>query len=193
MKKLLCLSITLILLLSFSACGTKPGNSVPTNTPTPTETAEPTETPGSDQDSDKESILDGSLESILDKIYETADLSEGFRDFTETGLQTTVITEERRAYYLGSEDIEFKEALASEPVMMPSAYELTLVRVNEGADIEKIKEEIRENVNPQKWICVGVDPENVIVASIANVIIIIMSDTEGKALQEAFLALEGQN
>jgi len=37
-----------------------------------------------------------------------------------------------------------------------------------------------------------VDPENIIVDNIGNVIIIIMSDYEGKALHEAFLALKGQ-
>lgn len=169
MKKLLVLSITIILAISITACATKPSDSV-----------------------SEESVLDGSLESILEKIYETADLSEDFKQYVKDGLQKTEITEERSAYYLGKEGIEFEEALASEPIMMPSAYELTLVRVKEGADVEKIKEEIKNNVDPRKWICVGVDPENVIVDNIGDVIIIIMSDNECKALHEAFLALEGQ-
>ena len=109
MKKLLCLSITLILVLSFAACGTKPADSDPTNTPTPAETVEPTETPDSDRTSDNEFLLDQSLEGILEKIYETADLSEDFRDYIKNGLQTTEITEERSAYYLGKEGIEFEK------------------------------------------------------------------------------------
>jgi len=193
MKKLFFLSITLILALSFTACGTKPSNSQPINTPTPTEAAEPTKAPESGGDSDNESILDGSLENILDKIYETANVSEDFKRYIQEGLQKTEITEERSAYYLGKEGIEYEEALASEPIMMPSAYELTLVRVKEGADVEKIKKEIKDNANPQKWICIGVKPENVIVDSIDDVIVIIMSDNECKALHEAFLALKGQN
>ena len=166
MKKLLILSIAAILALSFAACGAKPAE---TGT----------------------SVLDGSLESILEEIYETADCSDNFKEFIKTGLQTTVVSEERNEYYLGKDDIEYEEALASEPIMMPSAYELTLVRVKEGADIEKIKEDIKANVNPQKWVCVGVDPDKVIVDSIGDVIIIIMSNDEGKALHDAFLALKG--
>lgn len=173
MKKLLLLSIAFILIFCFAACGTKAPD-----------------TPGSGENS--KPVLDESLENIVDKIYETAEVSEGFKRYVEEGLQKTVITEDRIEYYLGKQGIEFKEALASEPIMMPSAYELTLVRVKEGADIEKIKKEIKENVNPQKWICVGVNPENVIVDSIDDVIIIIMSDNECKALHEAFLALKGQ-
>mgnify|MGYP000919695608 FL=1 len=172
MKKILIIAITFILALNFAACGTKqtPGGDKPGNDP----------------------VLNESLEDILKKIYETAELSDNFREFVENGLQTTVVTSDRTAFYLGKEDIEFEEALASEPIMMPSAYELTLVRVKEDADVEKIKNEIRENVDPNKWICVGVDPENVIVDNIGNVIIVIMSDYEGKALHDAFLALKGQ-
>ena len=171
MRKQSVIALIIILILNFAACGNN-------------------QTPADNKTGD--SILDESLESILKKIYDTADLSDNFREFVENGLQTTVVTEERCAYYLGKEDIEFEEALASEPIMMPSAYELTLVRVKKDADVEKIKNEIRENVDPNKWICVGVDPENIIVDNIGNVIIIIMSDYEGKALHEAFLALKGQ-
>lgn len=134
--------------------------------------------------------LDGSLEEILSKIYETAELDDSFREYIDTGLQTKEITTENCSYHLGTE-IEFQEAIASEPLIMPSAYELCLVRVKEGADIENIKKQIKDNVNPMKWVCVGVDPENIIVDNIGNVIILIMSDDQGEALHKAFLALQG--
>ncbi len=213
MKRLFILGITVILLLSITACGAKPADSDitpdPAGTEEPadpdqsTENPDPSETPDSEQDTqtpgqneneeapDIGSVLSGSLEGILEKIYETADCSNNFKEYMKTGLQTTEVTEERTAYYLGKDGIEYEEALASEPIMMPSAYELTLVRVKEGADIEKTKKEIKENVDPQKWVCVGVDPKNVIVDSIDDVIVIIMSDNECEALHDAFLALKG--
>lgn len=169
MKKIIILSIALILIIGLTACNPNGDTQAPAMDP----------------------VLNESLESILDKIYETADLSEDFKEYSLSTLLKTEITEERSEYYFGKEGIEFEEALASEPMMMPSAYELTLVRVKEDADIEKLKEEIRENVNPNKWICVGVDPENVVVDSIDNLIIIIMSDSECEALHDAFLALKG--
>ena len=80
----------------------------------------------------KQSVGAGrSLESILEEIYETTDCSDNFKEFIKTGLQTTVVSK-RNEYYLGKDDIEYEEALASEPIMMPSAYELTLVRKKEG-------------------------------------------------------------
>jgi len=168
MKKLVLILLVLAVTLSFAACKT--------------------DNEGEDHSNE---VLEGSLEDILDKIYETADLSESFSEYIETGLQTNEITAERCEYHLGKEGIEFEEAIASEPIMMPSAYELDLVRVKEGADVEEIKNEIKENVDPMKWVCVGIDPENVIVDNIGDVIIIIMSDDEGEALHDAFLALKG--
>ena len=118
-------------------------------------------------------------------------MSENFKEFINSGLQTTVITQEGSGYFLGKDDIEFEEAIASEPIMSPGAYSLCLVRVKRGADIEKAKIDIKENVDPRKWICVGVDPSNVYVDNIGDVIILIMSDNEGEALHNAFLDLKG--
>lgn len=167
MKKLFFIFLALTLTLTFAACQTNPA--------------------GNDQQND---TLTGSLEDILDKIYETAEVSDNFKEYSLDGLQKTEITAENCEYHLGKADIEFEKAIASVPIMMPSAYELDLVRVKEGADVEAIKNEIKENVNPTKWICVGVDPENVIVDNIGDVIIVILSDNESKALHDAFLALK---
>ncbi|NLK40274.1 MAG: hypothetical protein GX303_08570 [Clostridiales bacterium] len=149
-------------------------------------------TENSDTNSTGESTagnLEGSLEEIIEKIYKTADLEDSFKEFIENGTFYDAVTAEKTEYYLGKSDIEFEEALASEPMIQPGAYSLVLVRVKEGANVEKIENEIRENVNPTKWVCVGVKKENVIVDSIDNIIILIMSDIAAQPLHEAFLAL----
>lgn len=134
--------------------------------------------------------LEGSLENILDKIYEKAEVSDSMKDFIKDGLQVTEITAENSGYFFGKENMEFENAIASEPMMSSSAYSLCLVRVKDGADIEKIKADIKENADPRKWICVGVDPDNVIVDNIGDVVILIMSDEAGSALHDAFLQLK---
>jgi hypothetical protein len=135
--------------------------------------------------------LEGTLEEILEKIYENADVDESFKNFVEEGLYTTEITSENVSYFLGKDGLEFEAAIASEPVMMPSAYSLCLVRVKDGADIEKMKTDIKDNVDPMKWICVGVDPQNVIVDNIGDVIFLLMSNFETQELYDSFLSLEG--
>ncbi len=162
MKKMLLLLLAAAMLLSLSACS---GDSSPG--------------PGSEQ------LLEGDLESILAKIYESAELSGDFMP----GLITAEITAENCEYHLGKSGLEYEEAIVSEPEMMGSPYALCLVRAKEGADIEKLKSEIKENVDPFKWVCAGVDPSNIIVDNIGNVVILIMSDTDAQALHNAFLAL----
>ena len=92
------------------------------------------------------------------------------------------------SYYIGSNDIPFAQAVASEAMIMAKAYSLVLLRMEDGADIEVAMAKIRENVDPQKWICVGVDPSDVIVDSIGNLVILIMADNSSQ-LHESFLAL----
>jgi hypothetical protein len=167
MKKLMTIFLTLILVFGLTAC--QKGNT----------------TGGSKSDN-----LEGSLESILEKIYETANVEDSFKDFVAEGLQTAEITADRTEYYFGKDSIEFKEALASEPIMSTSAYSLCLMRVKEGADIEQIKKDIKDNVDPMKWVCVGVDPQNIFVENIGDVVVLIMSDFQGKELRDAFLALK---
>ena len=70
--------------------------------------------------------------------------------------------------------------------MSSIAHSVVVVRVNKGVDIVKTKEEIKEKVNPRKWICVEVEKENVIVDSIGDVIILIMDNNNALALDESF-------
>lgn len=166
MKKLLTLLMTLIMALSFTACKATTGSS------------------------NQSSNLEVSVEEILDKIYETAKLDNDFKEYVKPRLKTEQITGEKTEYYLGKPGIEFETAIASESMITTTAYSLCLVKAKEGADIEKIKKDIKENVNPRKWICVGVEPENVIVDNIGNVIFLVMSDDYAKPLHDAFLGLK---
>lgn len=53
------------------------------------------------------------------------------------------------------------------------AHSVGVVKLKDGADVEKVKREIKEKANPRKWVCV--EAESVIVESRGNTIILIMS------------------
>ncbi|MDR1669073.1 MAG: hypothetical protein LBR76_03870, partial [Oscillospiraceae bacterium] len=91
-------------------------------------------------------------------------------------------------YYIGKTGIPFREGVASESAIGSTAYSLVLLRMEDNADIEKAKTDIKGSVKPNKWICVAVDPGNVVVDSLGNLVILIMSDNS-KALHDAFLKL----
>lgn len=132
-------------------------------------------------DSDKGEVR--SLEDIMTNIYE--EIPEDERPMM---LTNTEVNEENVEYYLGSDDIEYEEALASESGVGSIAHSVVLLRASDGADIEAIKKEIKENVDPRKWICVGVEEDDVIVKNKGNLIILIMVEDEKsrETLEEGF-------
>jgi len=115
-----------------------------------------------------EKNVQGSLEEIMDKVY--ASIPEDQRPMM---LMNTEVNEENVEMYLGTSDIEFEEALASESATGSIAHSVVLVRVKDNANVEVIKEKIENSVDPRKWICVEAD--EVEVESKGNLIILIMS------------------
>ena len=117
-----------------------------------------------------EKQVEGTLEEIMTKVY--ADVPEEERPMMLTNFE---VTEENVENYLGTKDIEYEEALASESAVGSIAHSVVLVRMKDGANIEDAKKKIEENANPKKWICVEAD--DVVVKNKGNLIILIMSSS----------------
>ena len=117
--------------------------------------------------------IEGSLEDIMAKVY--ANIPENERPMM---LMNTEINDENVEYFLGSKDIEYEEALASEPGIGSIAHSVVLVRTKKGADVEAIKDKIEKNVDPRKWVCVGVEKDDIVVESEGDLIILIMVEDE---------------
>lgn len=127
--------------------------------------------------------IEGTLPDLMKQVYK--DIKE--EEFP-MAVENIEITAENVENFLGSKEIEFKEALASESMITSVAYSVILIRTKEGADVEKIKQQLKASVNPNKWICVGV--EEVIIESKGDLIIVILSDDLGKKIQKGFQALK---
>jgi hypothetical protein len=153
-----------------------PATQEPTTEPTEEPTAIPTEEPEATDE------IQGTLEEIMEQVY------SGTKDIEFPKLMNTVMSDENIEYFLGTSDIDYVEGLGSEPMISSIAHSVVLVKVAEGADIEDVKTKIKENVDGRKWICVGVEDDQIIVDNIGNLVILIM-DNESEALHESFLAL----
>ena len=53
----------------------------------------------------------------------------------------------------------------------------------------RMEKEIKEKVDPNKWICVGVEDKNVIVVSKGNLILLVMDDEYATQIRDNFLNL----
>ena len=123
--------------------------------------------------------VEGSLEEIMTKVYSSLEESE--KPMMLTNIE---VNKENVEMYLGTTDIEFEEALASESATGSIAHSVVLLRVKNNANVEMIEEKIEDSVNPRKWICVEAD--EVEVESRGNLIILVMSNemTAEKIIRE---------
>ena len=124
--------------------------------------------------------VEGNLEDLMTKVYNELPQEE-----TPMMLQNVEVNAENMEYYLGVGDIDIKEALASESATGSIAHSVVLVRLNDGKDVNDVMTKIKENVNPRKWICVGVEESEVVVKNKGDLIILIMSENHEK-LEKGF-------
>lgn len=71
-------------------------------------------------------------------------------------------------------DVEF--LIVSEPMMSSQAFSTVVVKAKDGADIESMKQEMLDNINTNKWICVSA--EKLYVTNNGNIIFLVMADED---------------
>lgn len=128
--------------------------------------------------------LDGSLSEIMKEVY------AGIPSDDLPDLENNKVTSENFSYYLGDVTFKYKEALASEPKMSSIAHSVVLVRLEDAKDADKAMKEIKEKVNPRKWVCVEVAEENVLVVNRGDIVMLVMDDELAQTIKDNFLNLE---
>lgn len=79
--------------------------------------------------------------------------------------------------YTGIKDNSNLELLVvSEPLMSSQAYSMVVAKYKEGTNIDNIKQEMYNNVNMRKWICVSA--EKLYITNYENTIVYIMASEE---------------
>ncbi len=127
----------------------------------------------------KKDVVEGNLEEIMDKVY------AGFKEEDLPMMMENIeITKENVEGFIGTSEIDYKEALARESMTGSIAHSVVLIRMKDEASVEAAKEKLKEKVDPRKWICVGV--EKVTVESRGDLIIVILDDDRGSELLKNF-------
>ena len=73
----------------------------------------------------------------------------------------------------------------SVPVMTAQAYQVAIVKVKDGIDVEKIKQEMLDNIDMRRWICVSA--EQLYITNSGKVIFSVMADKDtAKAVYNDF-------
>lgn len=149
MKKIIAMLLVVVMAASLMACG----ESAPAKAP-----------------------LEGTMSENVNKIMAEApvefmggEIPVDLSDTSEDGIWAL-------SYYTGLKSAEkITDIAVYEPMMMAQAFSLVMVRVAEGQDAKTVAQEIKDNVDPFKWVCVGAD--EVMVAGYGDVVMLIMVNT----------------
>ncbi len=199
-KRVLALILAGTMAMMMVACGTTDLGEVDTNVEADTEA-------DTEVDTDVEADLDADAESeedlavgeevapllgvmdILDSIYATADLDEELKAQIESGaFESGEFDSSMASMFLGTSTVEFLSGAASMPMMSSIAYQVVVLQVEEGTDMEAVKADLIDNADTGKWVCV--EPEAVVAESNGNFVLFIMADTAtADALVAAFQGL----
>lgn len=75
--------------------------------------------------------------------------------------------------------------VVSAPLITAQAYQVAVVKVKDNADVEKIKQEMLDNIDMRRWICVSA--EQLYITNSGNVIFSVMADKDiAKAVYDDF-------
>ena len=165
MKKFLALTLALIMVLSMVACG----NTEPTPA---TEAAKP--------------ALTDTLDVVAGKIVELNPVEfagmANVLDLTDTSEDGQYMLQ----YVTGMTDgSALTEVVEFGPMMGSIAFSLVLVRVNDAANAQTVAEEMKNNIDTRKWICV--EANELMVAGYGDVVMLIMLDNQGGMNAQSFV------
>lgn len=172
MKKFIAILLAATLALSLAACTTGSKDPVPSTVPTSPSTT-PTTTSYS-----------GSLVELIQAIYDKQPVDLMLSEPTTID----VADPDALSYYLGLKDgSKLSEAMYSEAMITSQAYSLCAARVADAKDAGEVAQQILDQVNPNKWICVTAD--NVQIGVSGDLILLVMvSDSLSETLADDLMA-----
>ena len=110
------------------------------------------------------------LKTMIDTIYKNSNVELPSLETKKIGLSDNNVVS---SYTFLSNNDNVEELVVSEPVMSSQAYSLVAIKLKNNANIEQVKQEIYDNVDMNKWICVSA--EKFYITDHNNVIFYVMS------------------
>ena len=169
MKKIFAMLLALAMLFSFAACGGAAKPTEPTTAPT-----------------EEVKNVEGSMEELLNKVIEIQPVE--FMGMAMT-LDLTDTSEDGLWMLKDNTGLEnadnITDAAFFGPMMGSLAYEMTMVRIAEGADVKAVAETMKNNIDTRKCICVEADDLQVV--SYGDVVMLIMVDSQNGMTSQSFV------
>lgn len=121
---------------------------------------------------DENELEDMALLDIVDKIYEITPV-----ELSLYSDNIDVTDPDAMSYNTGLTNLNHvKEAAISEAMITSQAYSMVLVRADDESETAAIANEMKEGINPSKWICVTADDLQIV--SYRDVILLFMISSD---------------
>ena len=116
--------------------------------------------------------LAGTMEENTLKVMEIAPV-----EFMGTVLPVDLADADATWYFTGLSDAaQITDVAVYEPMMGSQAFSLVMVRTAEGVDVKEVAQQMKDNIDPRKWICVGAD--EIMAAGYGDAVMFIMVDSQ---------------
>ena len=116
--------------------------------------------------------LAGTMEENTLKVMEIAPV-----EFMGTVLPVDLADADATWYFTGLSDAaQITDVAVYEPMMGSQAFSLVMVRTAEGVEPKEVAQEMKDNIKPRKWVCVGAD--EVMAAGYGDTVMFIMVDSQ---------------
>lgn len=178
MKKIISLTLALVLMMTaLVGCGGKNEETQPETTVPVVETTEPiveeTEAPETEAPETEAPVADdNSMKSVIQAIYDNHAPLELMLDTIPNEYFPIESIMESVTYYTGlAGGSKIAEIAISEP-MMGQAYSLVAIKVNNADDAAAVAQEMYDNIDQRKWVCVEADTK--VAAYIGDTVIFFM-------------------
>ena len=150
MKKFIAFVLVAVMALSMVACGNKAADKAP---------------------------LEGTMEENVMKVMEIAPVEFMAGTMPVDLTDTSEDGKWALSYFTGLQSADnVTDVCVYEPMMGSQAFSLVMVRTAEGADAKAVAQEMKDNIDPRKWICVGADEMMVVIYS--DVVMLVMLDSQ---------------
>ena len=159
MKKLIVMILATAMAVSMVACGNKTAEKAP---------------------------LTGTMEENVIKVLEIAPVEFMVGAMPVDLTDTSEDGKWALSYFTGLQSADsVTDVCVYEPMMGSRAFSLVMVRTAEGADPKAVAQEIKDNIDPRKWICVGAD--DMMAAGYADTVMFVMVDTQMGLAAQTFV------
>jgi len=102
---------------------------------------------------------EGTAEELVAKVYENVTI-----ELPLMSMPIDLADADTVAYMSGLTDASaVSEMVVSEPMMGSQAYSLVMVRLNDAAQAETVAQNIFDNIDTRKWICVEATEKQAVV------------------------------